>query len=256
MRKIIVYTLTLLICINILGSIPAQAQYYADLQAELAARGDVLERTITVSPFEVQDYVGQEALAEKAAEATPAVVSIVDVNGNRVGIGSGFIFTHDGYILTNKHVVASPDSTYTVVLYDGTNVEAEVVYRDSEQDIAVVKIEGTYENSIPLGTLSEIKAGQSVAAIGNVLGLYNNTISVGRVTGFDRAIRASGDDNVVESFEGLIETDAFITPGFSGGPLIDESGRVVGVNVATSLSRGKSYAISIDTVRNRLSQFI
>jgi S1-C subfamily serine protease len=256
MRKVMGVFLFLAIAANILYSVPAYAWYYADLPISVLVQSSTSnERIASVSPFvlEEQEY---QTVARAAAQATPAVVSIIGRTENERSVGSGFIFTRDGYVLTNKHVVPYITTRYIAELSDGTRVVAEVVYRDPDYDIAVVKIEGTFDEIIPLGTIGTVDEGEAVAAIGNVMGLYNNTVSTGTVEGFNRVVKAEDHNDEIETLTGLIETDAFITPGFSGGPLIDESGHAVGMNVATSLTEESSFAIPIDFIQERIESVV
>ncbi len=174
------------------------------------------------------------------------------VERQRVGAGTGFLIRSDGYILTNKHVVADEQAQYTVLLSDGGQKEAQVVYRDSAYDVAILKIEGGSYKTASLGDSSILKLGQTVFAVGNALGEYNNSVSVGIISGLERTIVASG-----EQLSGVIQTDAAINPGNSGGPLVDLSGKVVGVSVATVIgSNNISFAIPVNQVKEIIKQAI
>lgn len=167
------------------------------------------------------------------------------VQKQKVGAGTGFLIRKDGYILTNKHVVADEAATYMALLADGSQKPAEVVYRDSIYDIAIVKIEGEGLAITTFGNSDSLKLGQTVAAIGNALGEYNNSVSVGIISGLHRTIEASG-----LKLENVIQTDAAINPGNSGGPLLDLSSQVVGMNVATVIgSNSISFSIPINLVK-------
>lgn len=169
----------------------------------------------------------------------------------KVGAGTGFLITANGYILTNKHVVADDAAEYTALTADGKQYAAKVVYKDPNNDIAVVKIEGSGFATASFGDSSALKLGQTVVAIGNALGEYNNSVSTGIISGLDRTIRASTSGGAdTETLSGVIQTDAAINPGNSGGPLLDLQGRVVGVNVATVLgSSNISFSIPVNTVK-------
>lgn len=170
------------------------------------------------------------------------------VERQKVGAGTGFIITADGYIFTNKHVVADTAASYTVLLADGKQKDAEVVYRDTSIDVAIIKISGSGYAAVSLGNSSTLKLGQTVVAIGNALGEYNNSVSVGIISGLNRTIEASG-----EKLDNVIQTDAAINLGNSGGPLVDLDGRVVGINVATVVSSSNiSFSIPINTVKSLL----
>lgn len=153
------------------------------------------------------------------------------------GAGSGFIVSADGLILTNKHVVADTKAEYTVFLNDGTKLPATVLARDPFQDLAILKITPPPAGLIPLtlGDSDTIQIGQTVVAIGNALGEFRNTVSVGIVSGLGRSIVAQSEAGA-ESLQELIQTDAAINPGNSGGPLFNIRGEVIGINVA--IARG------------------
>lgn len=155
-----------------------------------------------------------------------------------VGGGSGFIVTNDGMIVTNNHVVADTDARYSVVLNDGVSYTVDVLARDSELDIAIVKINEPLENPLPFITFGDsttLQLGQTVVAIGNALAEFQNSVSVGVVSGLSRSITASdAATGKSEQLDQIIQTDAAINPGNSGGPLLNLRGEVIGVNVATS----------------------
>lgn len=174
----------------------------------------------------------------------------------KVGGGTGFVVSEDGYIVTNKHVVDDDDAEYSVLFSNQERKSARVVYKDPSIDIALLKIKGTYK-PIPFGDSSHLKVGQSVIAIGNALGEYNNTVSVGIVSGLDRSIRATDELGNPEDLSGVIQIDASINRGNSGGPLIDLGGKVIGINVATVVgSSNISFAIPINTIKDMLRRVV
>lgn len=173
----------------------------------------------------------------------------------KVGAGTGFLFDQEGYIVTNKHVVMDKNAEYTALFLNGRQLKASVVYLDPDDDIAVIKVDGKHA-AASLGESAGLKLGQTVIAIGNALGEYNNSVSVGIISGLDRKITASGG-GMQETLTGVIQTDAAINPGNSGGPLIDLNGRVVGVNVATVIgSNSVSFSIPIDSVKGKIRKAI
>ena len=174
----------------------------------------------------------------------------------KVGAGTGFIVSSDGYILTNRHVVSDQNATYTALLADGTQKSGRVVFRDTENDIALLKIDGSGFKAVPLGDSSTLKLGQTVVAIGNALGEYNNSVSVGIISGLNRTIEAGGGGSV-ETLAGVIQTDAAINPGNSGGPLITTSGEVIGVNVATTIGASNiSFSIPVSKAKSLVAPYI
>lgn len=169
---------------------------------------------------------------------------------NRVnGMGTGIIVDPRGYIVTNKHVVEDV-SLIKVHLSDGTNVMANVVARDPEVDLALLKIDvGRQLQTIPLGTAEDLMEGEDVIAIGNAFG-YEHTISRGIVSAIKRDVNLN--KNV--SYRSLIQTDASINPGNSGGPLINILGELVGINVAIRAgAQGIGFAIPVDTMIRSVS---
>ena len=154
-----------------------------------------------------------------------------------VGGGSGFIVSSDGLIVTNNHVVADTDATYSIVLIDGFTYTVDVLARDPQLDIAIIKINQPIEHRLPylsFGDSGTLRLGQTVIAIGNALSEFQNSVSVGVVSGLSRTIVASDGFGRSEQLDQVIQTDAAINPGNSGGPLLDIKGKVIGVNVATS----------------------
>ncbi len=170
------------------------------------------------------------------------------VQRQNVGASTGFIVTANGYILTNRHVVSDKSADYTVLLSDGSQKKATIIYRSDTSDVAIVKIDGTNYKTALFGDSESLKLGQTVIAIGNALGEYNNSVSIGIISGLNRDIKAANGSGT-ETLSNVIQTDAAVNPGNSGGPLVDTSGRVVGVNVATVIgSNNISFAIPINTV--------
>src|SRR3989344_2208193 len=136
----------------------------------------------------------------------------------QVGGGSGFIVKPDGIILTNKHVIADPEAEYTIVTSDNKKYQAKVLARDPIDDVAILKIEAKNLPAVRLGDSSKVELGQTVLAIGNALGLFQNTVSSGIISGLSRSILASSDPSApAQALRGLIQTDAAINPGNSGG---------------------------------------
>jgi serine protease Do len=167
-----------------------------------------------------------------------------------VGGGTGFFISPDGLIVTNKHVVSDNDAEYTVLTNDGKKYDAKVLAKDSMLDIAILKIKGDNFPYLTLGDSSKLKLGQTVIAIGNALGEFRNSVSVGVISGLSRTIRASDYRGNIESLDEVIQTDAAINPGNSGGPLLDLNGKVIGVNVA--MERGAeniAFALPINALK-------
>lgn len=160
----------------------------------------------------------------------------IDAHGMvQVGGGSGFIVDGKGVVLTNKHVIADPHAEYTIILSDGKKLGAQVLARDPLDDVAILKIKTTDSNlpTAELGRSDNVELGQTVLAFGNALGIFQNTVSTGIISGLSRSISAKPDPAApVQEMRGLIQTDAAINPGNSGGPLTDIFGKVIGINAA------------------------
>ncbi|MEY3783794.1 MAG: hypothetical protein RLZZ230_116 [Candidatus Parcubacteria bacterium] len=154
-----------------------------------------------------------------------------------VGGGSGFIVSNDGLIVTNRHVVEDKEARYSILLNDGTAYKVDVLARDPQLDIAILKISEPLKGALTFATFGDsekLKLGQPVIAIGNALAEFRNSVSVGVVSGLARSIVASDGRGNSEQLDQVIQTDAAINPGNSGGPLLNTKGEVIGVNVATS----------------------
>jgi S1-C subfamily serine protease len=183
-----------------------------------------------------------ELVAQAFDFVSPAVVSIV-VHSRRGpgGVGSGVLYTPDGYLLTNSHV-ASGATELRAALTDGREVPATLVGDDPETDIAVLRLAGSGFPYATFGSSSSLRVGQLVIAIGNPFG-YQATVTAGIVSALGRSLRTRSG-RLVES---VIQTDAPLNPGNSGGPLVDGSGRIVGINTAIAGgAQGICFAIGID----------
>jgi len=172
----------------------------------------------------------------------------------KIGGGSGFIIDPSGLVLTNRHVVADPKAEYVVTLSDEKKYKAEILARDPINDVAVLKIKEKNLPTIELGDSLNLELGQTVIAIGNVFGTFKNTVSVGVVSGLSREITAGSTlDRKITKMRELIQTDAAVNPGNSGGPLIDINGKTIGINVAmVFLAQNIGFALPINTAKKDL----
>jgi len=170
-------------------------------------------------------------------------------------IGSGFI-VKDGLIVTNKHVVDAPGK-YKVITHDGKKYDAESIYRDPANDIAIVKISASGLKPVEMGDSSKIKVGQLVVAVGTPLGEFRGSVTKGIVSGIGRGITAGSPfEGFAERLDNVIQTDAAINPGNSGGPLVNSSSQVIGINTAVaSGAENIGFAIPINVVREALDNF-
>ncbi|MFZ1285505.1 MAG: trypsin-like peptidase domain-containing protein, partial [Candidatus Phosphoribacter sp.] len=183
------------------------------------------------------------SIAKIAATALPSVVTVKISTGGTSGNGSGFVIDSAGHIVTNNHVVSGATGTgeITVELVDGTSLPATIVGRDASYDLAVLKVERTDLPPLTWGRSTDVVVGDGVIAVGAPLGL-EATVTSGIVSALGRPVAAGGGDET--SFINAIQTDAAINPGNSGGPLLDMSGRVVGVNSAIARDPGSTSGVS------------
>lgn len=237
--------------------------------------------TMSWSPFpqvkntteETRTLVKEEnAVIETVENSSPSVIAIGvtqrvinpfnpdQLPQNRQStIGTGFVVSDNGVIVTNRHVVADTNANYSVITKDGKRLEVEKIYRDNNLDLALVKtksVDGL--KPLKLGDSSKLKVGQTVIAIGNALGRFSNTVTTGVVSGLGRSIGA-GDpfSGQTELLDDLIQTDAAINPGNSGGPLLNSAGEVIGVNVAVSESaQNIGFTVPINSVKPIVDEFV
>lgn len=175
----------------------------------------------------------------------------------QVGGGSGFIVDSSGIVLTNRHVVADQEAEYMVVLNEEDKYPAHILAKDPVNDIAILKMRIKKEKmpTLELGDSSKLKLGETAIAVGNALGNFRNTVSVGVVSGLSREITA-GDaaTQQLTKLRGLIQTDAAINPGNSGGPLIDMNGKVIGINTAmVFMAENIGFALPINNAKKALN---
>jgi len=174
-----------------------------------------------------------------------------------IGGGSGFFVSSDGYIVTNCHVVEDSAADYTVLTKDNKKYTAKIIAKDKILDVAVLKIEGKDFTYLTFADSDTLKLGQSAIAIGNALAEFQNSISLGIVSGLSRSITASDGNGSTEQLDGVIQTDAAINPGNSGGPLLDIKGNVIGVNVAIEDSANSiGFALPSNMVKSVVESVI
>jgi len=276
-----------------ISSLKNQAQSWWQ-QAETNVAQNIVQQPKPASPY-VSNISYEQAIIDSVKSATPSVVSIiisknvpqyeeqfVNPFGNipgfgspfefqipqyvqkgtqlqEVGAGSGFIVSDTGLVLTNKHVVSDTAADYTVITNDGQKYSAKVLALDPVQDLAIIKIQSDKKfPPITLGDSSGVQLGQGAIAIGNALGQFSNTVSVGVVSGLGRTVSASDQaGSFSETLEGIIQTDAAINPGNSGGPLLNLRGQVIGINTATAEgAQTVGFAIPINIAKKDITQII
>jgi putative serine protease PepD len=186
-----------------------------------------------------------DSLAGVAARVAPSVVTVRVAGGGASSVGSGFVVTADGYVVTNDHVVEGGNGASTVVFNDGSTASATLVGKDPESDIAVIKVAKSGLTPVEFGDSDAIAVGDPVLAFGSPLALAN-TVTSGIVSAVDRTIQAGGEGGDPVRYYAAIQTDAAVNQGNSGGPLVDGGGRVVGVNsVIKSLAQDEDQAGNI-----------
>ncbi len=203
------------------------------------------------------------AIISATEKVSPSVVSVIskqvyqDVFGRTLeasGAGTGFIITSDGLIITNKHVVSSENTEYTVVMADGKSYDAEVKSRDPFNDLAVLKIDAKNLPVVELGDSDQLDVGQWVVAVGNALGQYKNTVTAGIISAKNRDVETAATASLAaETLSDMLQTDAAINPGNSGGPLVNLLGQVVGINTAVATdAQGIGFAIPINVAKSAI----
>lgn len=203
----------------------------------------------------------EEAVISVVEKTSPAVVSIVKKQvimspssgplSQKQGIGTGFIIDGNGIILTNRHVVSGSAADYSVVIKDKGEYEVKEIHRDTVYDLAIIKISASGLSTLSLGDSDAMKVGQTVVAIGNALGRFSNTVTKGVVSGMGRGITTSSIQ-----LENVIQTDAAINLGNSGGPLLNLSSEVIGINVAmVSGAENIGFSIPINLIKPVVEQF-
>ena len=281
----------LLFCLGvIIIGILIFSPYLQKLKIELPQLGFLeVEKQTIPGQESIGEYLPQTSQEEKVIsvvnEVSPAVVSIIitkdlpiieeyyeeffgpgpfefqipqyrqkGVEKKEIGGGTGFIVSSDGMILTNRHVVLDEEAEYTVLTNDGRKFPAKVLARDPIQDLAIIKIEKADESFkvVKLGDSSKLQSGQTVITIGNALGEFRNTVSVGVISGLGRKVTATGG-GIVETIEDVIQTDAAINKGNSGGPLLNLKGEVIGINTAMVFeAQSIGFAIPINKAKKAI----
>ncbi len=278
---------------GLLGGTFSSLYFYSQISDHLKSEKidfpKIIEREI-LGKEELKEINHEQMIVKAVEDFSPAVVSIVvtkdvpimeryfmgpfgielemprnQTERREIGGGTGFIVSKDGFIVTNRHVVTDSDAEYTVFTLNGKKFDAEVLARDPIQDLAILKIkqeEIINENerklkdfpTVKIGNSENLKIGQTVIAIGNALGEFRNTVSVGVISGLGRTVVASGG-GTVEVLEDVIQTDAAINKGNSGGPLLNLKGEVIGINTAMALgAQSIGFAIPINNVKKAIEQ--
>ncbi len=289
-RGFIVFSIILIsfICGAIGGAITGSyfysevKDYLSKSKIEIPEAQKIIEKERVIEKEYLPQTTQEEKIIQVVENVSPAVVSIVvskdvpkyitpleeffgepffefeipeETEKKEISGGTGFIVSEEGMILTNRHVVLEEEADYAVFTNDGKEYSAKVLARDSFRDLAILKIEG--QESFPtakLGDSDSLQIGQTVIAIGNALGEFRNTVSVGVISGLGRQVTASGG-GIIETLEDIIQTDAAINRGNSGGPLLNLRGEVIGVNFAMAqAAENIGFAVPINKAKKDIEQ--
>jgi len=238
------------------GYIPQTSQEEAVMKVVREASPSVVSIIITKNLSTIEQYSSpfEEYFGSLSPDLQNSQNQLKETKKVEVGGGTGFIISQDGLILTNKHVVSDKEADYTVLTNDGKKIPAKVLALDPTQDLAIIQIEGSNFPVLKLGDSSSLQIGQSVIAIGNALGEFRNTVSVGVISGLGRSITA-GSGSFSENLEDIIQTDAAVNAGNSGGPLLNLKGEVIGIDTATAIdAQNIGFAIPINYAKKDIEQ--
>lgn len=265
MKKVLLIIAFSIIALSVLSQkniIPGLNKYFPIPQSS-----NDLSNSFNFNPGK-QTVVYEESVITKVIEESlPSVVTIgvkkttttqtsLDLNPEQ-NIGSGFIISQDGLVITNKHVVLDTESTYQVLTHDQKKYNVEKIYRDPLNDLAILKISASNLKPLKIGNSDNLKLGQLAIAIGTPLGEFQNTATTGIISGVGRGITAGSPfEGFVEKLDNVIQTDAAISPGNSGGPLLNSRGEAIGVNTAVS-AQGQNigFAIPVNVVTQLIQTF-
>ena len=253
MKREILTTVTNIVTIKIMEQ---GVRYLADVDGT----GEIGRNPSYAGGIDEQEILDaySNAVVSVSESVSPSVVKVEVSHPGRGrqaqeqgGSGSGFVFTPDGFILTNSHVVAGARSVHAVTM-EGGRYEASVVGDDPDTDLAVIRINAPSLQAVRLASSNRLRVGQLAIAIGNPYG-FQTTVTAGVVSALGRSLRAYSGRLI----DDVIQTDAALNPGNSGGPLVDSAGRVIGVNTATIMpAQGLCFAIAIDTAKFVASRLI
>lgn len=267
---LIIIMILLLFVIVVIGTTGYFAVKYAPkIQTYLSS---IFSSTQEAPATETNIVITQEEsnLVNIVANASPSVVSIaitklslsqgeglVDQNSN---IGTGFIVDSAGLVITNQHVVSDLNADYKIITSDSKEYSVLEILRDDVNDLAVLKVdtEGVVLKALTLGDSDKLLVGQDAIAIGTPLGTYAGSVTTGIISGLNRSVTASSGwfGSTAKTYEGVIQTDAAVNPGNSGGPLLNSQGEIIGINFATTADADNiSFAIPINKVKSRLDEY-
>ena len=239
--------IVLVYCVYI--SITKEKEYVNEYRAETMSVNKKESDKATEDISNLIENVNNSVVGISKLKSKGSTIFLED-GATNLGLGTGFIVSKDGYIVTNQHVSGEKNSACYVTLEDGRKYKANVVWADGDLDLSVIKINADNLSYLNLGDSDQIKVAQQVYAIGNPIGYeFQRTVTSGIISGLDRTIKLEENEKNYY-MEDLIQTDATINPGNSGGPLIDESGNVIGVNsIKITSAEGIGFAIPINIIK-------
>lgn len=279
MRKLLALVIILVLVSFVWSAIP---KYYPQFSNIFQKPSD-----IQLSPEKVKVVTEESVVTDTVKKVGPSVVTVSQTKTQALSpfnfgpfsifgmpdqndseepvqqdIGSGFIISVDGLVVTNKHVVSDTGGKYQVVTQNDKKYDVQKIYRDPLNDVAILKI-NTSQNSgvqlkpVTLGDSSRLQVGQFVIAIGTALGEFRNTVTTGVISGLGRGITAGSEfQGFAERLDNVIQTDAAINPGNSGGPLLNSSAQVIGINTAIAANgQNIGFALPISVVKDSLKNF-
>lgn len=248
---LIISFIVLAYCVYI--SFTTEKNYASEYTAELTSvTNKTEEKDISTLIENVNNaVVGISRIADKGT-----TIFLQDGASN-LGLGTGFIVSNDGYIVTNQHVSGEKNSTCYVTLESGKTYKASVAWADVDLDLSIIKINVNNLDYLILGDSDKIKIAEQVYAIGNPIGFeFQRTVTSGIISGLNRTIKIE-EDGKTSYMEDLIQTDATINPGNSGGPLINKNGEVLGINsVKITSAEGIGFAIPINIIKPIIEQLV
>lgn len=264
LRKILIYFI-LIIIVSALSIFIYDM--YVNIDVYPAEQNNENNNTVRLSNIEQLNNKEEQDIANVLEKTIKGVVGISKIKNtgssiflnnstSELGLGTGMIVSDNGYVLTNWHVAGNKYSNCYITLENGNVYSGNVVWADSDLDLAIVKIAATNLDYITLGDSDNIRIGENAYAIGNPIGLeFQRTVTSGIISGVDRTIKIE-DENGSSYMEDLIQTDATINPGNSGGPLINSKGEVIGINtVKITEAEGIGFAVPINIIKPVIESF-
>lgn len=252
--------LIILLLFMVFGLVLFESQISRPLRNFLQENKDKDEQVIGGDAQSIVPQIVENALPSVvtiSAKNNGAVIPFIDPNDGEVNIASGFVVGTDGLIITNAHVVADRELTYNVITNGEDEYVVESIYRDPLNDLAILKINTSGLDPLDLGNSDALRLGEPVVAIGTPLGEFTNSVTSGIISGLGRGIEAGSPlQGYVERLDDVIQTDAAISLGNSGGPLLNVQADVIGVNTAVAVgAENLGFAIPVNVVKDLLTRF-